>query len=172
MSQALVDLYWKPAYVTYYEAYFQELASEGLVSRWQKIDIVTAFLVAVTASGSAIAGWALWNAPGWKLAWATIAGSATLASVGHGVVRVPSRVKEQEDLRRSFCQLRVEIETFLQQLLIGISGEEAKTRHESLRQKFAESMRPTQPDIAYTKGFRRRVGQELNTILKEKGYIE
>lgn len=172
MSQSVVDLYWKPAYRTYYEAYFQELASEGLVSRWQKIDIVTAFLVAVTASSSAIAGWALWNAPGWKLIWVTIAGTATLASVGHGVMSVPRRVKEQEDLRRSFCLLRVEIETFLQQLTIGINGDEAKIKHEELRQKFAECMRPTQPDIAYTRGFRRRVGQNLNTILKEKEYIE
>ncbi len=172
MAQSVVDLYWKPSFRTYYEAYFQELASQGLVSRWQKIDITTAFLVAVTASSSAIAGWSLWNTPGWKLAWVTIAGTATLASIGHGVVRVPSRVKEQEDLRRAFCQLRVEIETFLQQLPIGINGDEAKSKHEALRQKFAETMRPTQPDIAYTRRFRKRVGYELNAILKERGYIE
>jgi hypothetical protein len=103
------ETYWSLSFDTYYKAYYQELASQALAARWERIDVLTALLVAATASGSTLAGWALWSDVGWKVVWAGIAAVATITSILHGSLRVPSRLKEQEELRREFSGLRVDL---------------------------------------------------------------
>jgi len=43
---------------------------------WSRFDTVSTVLVAITASGSTIAGWALWNEPAGKFTWGIISGIA------------------------------------------------------------------------------------------------
>jgi len=157
---------------TLYEAYFQELASGALVNRWEFINIVTAFVVAITASGSAIAGWAFWNESGWKTIWTFIAGTASVISIGHGILAVPGRIKEQEKLRRVFAGLRIDIETFHQRLTVGLNGDEAGKGYNKLRERFSECMSRTHAEIAFTLGLRRRIQADLDKIFKREGYIK
>ncbi len=70
---------WKASFKTYYNAYFQELVAKLLVSRWQVLDGFTKVLVALTATGSVVSGWALWSEPYLKTVWGVLAGSAALA---------------------------------------------------------------------------------------------
>ena len=171
-SQAVINAYWKPSYETLYDAYYQELASEALIGRWQFIHILIAFLVAATSSGSAIAGWALWSERGWKTIWAIIAAIASLASIAHGVVGVPSRVREQEEVRQLFCRLRIDVETFRHLLRIGITMSEAQSKYDELRNRYSECVGRTRPDIAFTIRLRKRVQDRLNQILKDRRVIK
>lgn len=167
MSRESIDAYWEPSFETLYQAHYQELASEALIRRWQRIDIGTGILVAATASGSAFAGWALWNQPHGKVIWAGIAGIASLASILHSVMGVPGRVKEQDELRRVFCELRVDLETFRQQLAIGLDSGQASGQYAKLRERLAQCMGRTRPDIGYTIGLRNQVQDQVNKRLKE-----
>jgi hypothetical protein len=78
MAQGSNSPFQKASLDTFYEAYFQELASGVLVGRWQRIDLTTSILVASTATGSTVTGWALWTMPGWKTLWVIAAGVATM----------------------------------------------------------------------------------------------
>lgn len=171
MNDTVKQDYWEASFKTYYKVYFQELASEELMRRWEFISILTSFLVAITASGSAMAGWALWTVPGWRLGWAIIAGLATVLSVAHGVMRVPQRIKEQESLRRVFRQLRIDVETFRQQLIIGIRPVDPDRVFLELRNRYRDAIEPANPDLAFTRGCRCMIQNRLNNILREDEVI-
>jgi hypothetical protein len=165
------DQYWQPSYDTYYDCYFQELSSEEIGSRWQRIEMVSGILTGVTTSGSAIAGWTLWTMPGWKYLWAGLAAAAALISIPHSVMGVPRRVKEQEEIRQLFSQLRVDLETFRQQLRVNQGDEKMSGVYQKLRERFAQAMARAHPDIAFTAGLRRSVQNKLNEILERRGVI-
>lgn len=167
-KKAYLQASWQPLY----QVYFQEVASELLASRWEGVDLVVMFIVALTASGSAVAGWALWSLTGWKALWIIIAAIASVLSIAHTTLRVPSRVKDQGELRSKFCRLRCDLEAFQQDLTIGLKEDEAKERFEELQTKYSECMAATHPDILYTVSFRRKAQETLNDIWKEKGYIQ
>lgn len=99
--------------------------------------------------------------------WAGIAGIVSLASILHSVMGVLGRVKEQEELRRVFCELRVDLETFRQQLVIGLDSSKASGQYAKLRERLAQCMGRTRPDIGYTIGLRNRVQDQVNERLKE-----
>ena len=60
------DVLWNRAFDTYYDSLFEETVADWIVDRWQIADDVTKVLVALTALGSGISGWALWNDPEWR----------------------------------------------------------------------------------------------------------
>ena len=161
--------YWEPSFETLYQAYYQELASEALETTWQKIDIVQAILVAITASGSAIAGWALWSEPGGKIAWVIIAGIASVLSIIHGTLGVPGRIKDQEDIRREFSELRLDLEKFRQRLALDLIVDEASKQYNHFLDRYTECMKKTHPDLAYTKRLRNRVQRQVNERLRVGG---
>lgn len=171
MNKEIFDAFWNPSFETLYEAYFQELASGVLIKRWKYIHIVIAILVASTASGSAIAGWALWSEPVWKSLWTFFAGIASIASIVQGVLGVPEKVREQESLRQLFSELRVDAETFRQKLVIYREITQADSVHQKLRERLSDLIGRTHPDIAFTIGLRKKVQNQLNSALREKGYI-
>ena len=167
-----VEIYWSPVYETLYDAWFQELTSEALSQRWQFIDTLTKFLIAVTASGSAVAGWTLWTNEMGKYAWAVLAGLASVLSIVNGVIEVPDRLKQQQGLGNDYRKLRVDLETFRLNLLIGIDADKAESSWTSIRNQYEELMSRTPPDMLFTKGLSRNVESRLNDLLKTKGYTK
>lgn len=159
------EKYKKPLFNTFYISYYQELLSEALNRRWQQIDIITTFLVVATASGSTIVGLALWNTSAGKLAWGFIAAVASVASIAHGVIGVPSRVKEQEELRRMFSELRIDAETFYQQLVIGFDANKANDEFNKLKKRLSQGVGRAGSDIAATNGLRKEVQNQLEKRL-------
>jgi len=156
---------------TYYNTYFQELASQSLASLWEKVDIGIMLIVALTASGSAVAGWTLWSLAGWKVLWGVFAGIASVVSITHTTLRVPDRVKQQEELRRRFSEVRVEFENFLADLRIGMKEDEARKRFKTLQGKYSECMKVAHLDILFTVSFRNRVTNILTKELQGRGMI-
>jgi len=163
---------WRNWFGTLYETYYCELACEALVSRWERIDLVTGFLVAITASGSTIAGWALWTSPGGKLVWASVASIAALASIARSVLGVAGRVKDQEEVRRLFSELRVELETFREHLAVAADPAQVLTEYDKLRAKFSQCMGRWRKDIALTSGLERTVKERLDGILRRKEHTK
>jgi hypothetical protein len=66
----------------------------------------------------------------------------------------------------------VDLETFLQQLTFDPSNPDMPKKFEDLRERYAQSVSRSKPDIAYTKGLRLRVQNELDSTLKERGYVQ
>ncbi len=165
-SSRPIDLFWAPSWETLYQSYFHELSAESVVTRWQKIDLVVAILVAITASGSAIAGWSLWSEPGWKTLWVAIAGGAALISAVHGAAAIPTRIKEQEEIRRKFSGLRTGLQTFRQELTLGVDGDAARKEYHELRRKFEESVANSRRDMALTENLQLLVQNRVDKILK------
>ena len=165
--------YWKPIFQTLYEVYYQELASQALTRRWEQIHIYTAFLGGITASGSFIAGLAFWSEPGWKIAWTTIACIASLLSIAHAVFAVPGRIREQEQVRHLFLNLRLDVETSVRLLKEQlIDDNKAKEFHDQFRERFRDTVARTRQDIAFTASLQAKAADQLNGILKQRGYIE
>ena len=156
---------------TLYKVSFQEACAEAVVSRWQMLDLIVAVLVAVTASGSAVAGWALWSEPGWRTLWATGAGTAALGAIVNNAMTVPSRIKEQEELRRVFSGLRVSLETFREELRIGLDVDNARQRYTKILEGYERIVTGARKDPALTKGVQIRVQREVNEKLKQEGLI-
>lgn len=171
MNENAYQLYWKPCFETFYDAYYKELCYETLLNLWEKVDVSTGLLVAITATGSAIAGLAVWSLVGWKLIWGALAAIASLSSIVHRVMQVPSRIKQQEENRREFSSLRVDLDTFRQQLKTGIEGNQAKSKFEKLRERYSKCMERVTPDIALTSRIRNKTQDQLDNILKGRGYI-
>ena len=163
---------WEPTCNTLYDTYFQELSCEALMKFWEMFAFIAGFLTGITASGSAVAGWALWYKPGFKLCWAAMAGTAAVISIIHNLCQVPRRLKEQEKLRMEFCQLRIDLETFSYTLSMDTDEKTAKKFFEDLRKRFSDSMGNAHPDIAFTKKMRYTVKAKLNKLAKEKGFIQ
>lgn len=66
-----------------------------------------------------------------------------------------------------FCELRVVLETFRQQLAIGLDSGQASGQYAKPRERLAQCMGRTRPDIGYTIGLRNRVQDQGNERLKE-----
>lgn len=166
--QKAIAAFWKPSYETLYDVYFQEAISAALADRWLRIDTITNILVAATASGSAIAGWALWNQPGGRPIWVAVAGLVSVLSIIHGGLQVPTRLKEQEEFRRHFSRLRIELETFRQKLRLGFGTiESINNSYMELRNKYADLINRAPSDIANTYRLRVKIQKEINELLKE-----
>ena len=94
MTEDAINTLYNKVFDTYYDCHFEEIIADKLVYRWQFFDQMSKLLVALTTSGSAVAGWALWSQPGLRPIWAVLAGSAGVLSIVHAVLAVSSTLKE------------------------------------------------------------------------------
>jgi hypothetical protein len=167
MANKLED-FWQPSFATLYDASFQELASESILTRWTKIHYATAILTAITASGSAVSGWALWNSGEGKYIWVLVASTASLFSIVHSALGVPAKIKEEEHRRQQFSALRNDIETFRHSLTIGGEFAEAKQTFDKLRQRLSENVSNATPDaLVFTAAARKEVQAAVDEKLKD-----
>lgn len=170
MSADPRDKLWEKSFSTYYDCYFEEMISERLVYRWGMLDDITKVLVALTASGSAISGWALWNEPEFKIVWLFLAGLGAFLSIIHASLNVQSRVKEWENLKKDFTELRVKIETFRHKMEINPQFDinEFTKQYEEQRQMFSEIMKRIGGDITRTSKFQNDTQNDLNIKLADQ----
>lgn len=170
MTKESRDKIWEKSFITYYDCYFEEMISESLVYRWGVLDDVTKVLVALTASSSVVAGWALWNVDGFKSVWLILAGLAAFLSILHASLNVQSKVKEWEGLKKEFTGLRIDIETFRHKMEINpeFDVEKFTKEFESQRSTFSNLMKRLNGDIARTKGFELKTQNKLNVRLSDQ----
>ncbi len=141
---------WKAVFDTYYDSLFEEMMADSLISKWSRVDEATRFVVAATATGSAVAGWALWSQPGFKAPWAVISGIAALLSIIHSTLIIPGKLKAHAAEKRIFAALRIDLETFRIKTRIGPDGFDMKQFTDEFlkyRQHFSECVQQTSSDI-------------------------
>lgn len=160
---------WPVRYKTFYDAYYQEILAAAVIERWQRIDLMTNLLVALTASGSAFSGLALWNTPAGKPLWGVFATTATLASIFHGVARVAVHLQQQGEARRDFSLLRGNLQNVLYKMTAEGDSAELENAFEALRSKFVDLTSKLEPDLASTPLLRRKVQADLDQLLQSLG---
>jgi hypothetical protein len=162
------DTIWEKVFETYYDSYFCELVADKLVSRWQATDDITKLLVALTASGSAVSGWAFWQDSTLKWAWAAVAGVGALLSIEHASLGVSGRLKDWQDIKRDFSWLRVNLETFRQRMEIDpqFPIKEFTDEHAEYRRQLGDLVPRQKNDILRTRSLRRSAQSELNQALR------
>jgi hypothetical protein len=161
---------WLVVYETYYQSHYQELEADRLVARWQKFDDVVKTVVAITASSSAIAGWALWSNPGFKSIWACLAGLGALLAVVHASLGVPGRLKDWGEIQRFFIMLRIDLETM--QYRMRVEPEfalEPFTRElVECRKRYGDGFQRVKNDLLRTERLRLKAQEDLDDLIAAK----
>jgi hypothetical protein len=106
------DLIWDSAFEIYYKTYYEEILFDRLTKRMQRIDAGARYLIAVTASGSAIAGLSFWQNDQFKIIWAIISVLTALIAIAHSTQSIPKQLKEYMKAGGVAVSLRHEIENF------------------------------------------------------------
>lgn len=106
------DGLWEAAWETFYDTLFEEMATDGLITKWSRFDDITKVLVTMTASGSAISGWTVWNRPGYQPLFLALTGLAAILSLVSTSLAISARIKAHVESNRRFAGLRVDLETF------------------------------------------------------------
>jgi hypothetical protein len=162
--------YWTQTFEIYYQAYLQEMYAEYLSDFWSKWDRFSAILVAATATGSTVTGFALWKTASGQVVWGIIAGVAAVTSLITGGLQVAQAVKLQGDLRTKFLHVRLQLADFRQDMP-QMAESDQKTRFETLRTDFNAVLEMAKSDFALTESRRKIINDKLDAILKAKGKI-
>ena len=169
MSQEARDKLWEKAFDTLYDSKYEGIAADFVIRRLQYLDEITKILVAVTASGSAVAGFALWNQPGFKYIWAAIAGIAALMSIVHSTMGIPGRLKNYDDVSRLFLILASDLATFRDQMEIfpGFSVPEYNQKYTEYRQRYTEGLKKLPNDLFFTNRLANRAQDAVDRKLED-----
>lgn len=131
--------------------------------RWKLFDIVSKVIIAIIASGSAIAGWELWGKEGFKVIWISIAGTSSVLSIFHAALQVQQKLETQTKLASNFTNLRIELETFREQM--GIFPEFDVTEYNKkflqLKTKLKINTSNYKPDLFSTKSLSRQITEQF-----------
>jgi len=163
------DEVWNASWLSYYEAYYQELLAERLVLRWQRLDEFSKVLIALTASSSALSGWALWNEPGFRLLWLIIAGFGAILAIVHKSLDVPRKLTDWSSSRSQFSVIRIEFENVLNRMRINpnFPVEVLSKSLLGLRARYAEAYQKTQVDAFLTFRLRSKVQAHLDSLVSD-----
>jgi hypothetical protein len=158
------DELWNAAFNTYYDAYYEEIAADKMISRWQILDELTKVLVALTASGSAISGWALWSDVNFKYIWIVMAGTGALLALIHSTLGVPGRLKDWGEIKRWFAIIRIDLETFRYQMTVDpeFSVDNFSKNFIDYRRRYGEGVQRLKNDILRTNRLERKSQTDLN----------
>ena len=164
------DELWEISFETFYESSYEEIVADCLVKRWQLLDEVAKISLAVTVSGSAVSGWALWGEPYFKGMWAVLAAIAAVISIVHVTLRVPSRLEDWVEIKRYFAHLRIELETFRYRMQVDpeFSMKEFTDTFLGYRKSYAEGISRLKNDILLTRRLEFKAQDYLDERLADK----
>jgi len=113
------DQLWQRLFDIKYQAYFEEMCIERSLTWWKRVDIGAKILHGATTSGSAVAGWSLWNDPEYKTVWAIVAGGTALLSLTNIAVNVSEKLKEDTVTYTEFRSIRIHCDRLQHYMQIG-----------------------------------------------------
>jgi len=164
------DEIWKSCFDTFYESYFEEMVADHLLHRWSLLDDINKWLIAITASGSAVSGWALWNNPDMKMVWVGLASVSALLAITHSALGVQQRIKNWEGSKKTFVKLRVELGWLRQDISIDPNFDIDITRNrlDLLRKSYGDEMSRLSPDTLRTRKLEQRIQDRLNDTISDQ----
>lgn len=167
MATGIREELWNATFETFYAAMYNEVVSERIVARWQVLDDLSRVVIALTASGSAVAGWTLWHEPSYRIVWLVLAALGAVLSIIHSALGVPARLTYWADVNKTFAMLRNQLETFKYQMQItdSLDFEEYTKRFLILRKEMGKADQRVKPDLMAPTRLKRRWQAELNTQL-------
>lgn len=163
------DLIWQYTYELYYDCYYEELLMYYLSGRWVKLDIVVRILMAITASGSTISGWALWQQPNFKAIWAIIAGITAILAILYMTLNVTEKVKLHTQAFKDFSQLRYKLQQYRNDLSIdsNFKIDEMNTILKTFGENYSAICSQSAYDILKTKKLMKSTQKEINHRLSD-----
>jgi hypothetical protein len=163
------DQLWRVSVETFYRVYYAESLANSLVKSWQRWDEIAKFVIAITATTSAVSGWTLWNLPQFKIIWSIIAGSGAIFAILHTNLKVPDRLKDLISDVQYLKGLRINLETFRYKMEVDPNFEIEEFREEFLgyRDQYSDGSKRLKNDILLTKRRRTKVQEELNAELQD-----
>lgn len=164
------DTLWELVFVTFYDSFFEELVAEVLIKRWQLLDTITKVLIALTASTSAVTGWAFWNQEPFRNVWMFISGVTAILAILHSVLIVPTRLKDWTDTKSFFSGLRIEIDTLRGQMEIDpeFSIHDVNIKFLEFRKQYKEGIQQIKNDILRTKKLEVKIQDQLNQRIEDQ----
>jgi hypothetical protein len=161
---------WNASFDTYFDCMFEEWLAAAMIGRLSAIDDITKVLVAATASGSAIAGWAVWEHPGSKIIWAICSGVAALLSVVHSSLGISTRIKSHAEDQRRFSSLRADLETFRYRMQFEQTLDLAQLEKDffAFRQRFSENIQALANDSFRTNRLEIKTHHRIENRLKNE----
>lgn len=164
------DILWEVSYRIFYDSYYEQLLAERLLRKWYWADLWARLLVALTASGSAIAAWAVWGLAGFNLVWAVIAGIAALLSVVHSVLNVSIRLKELSENRASFLLIRTDTEALRRRIRLNpeFPLQKYTAEVERLGKMYADAESKLTVDVFRSRRLENSVQEQLNSLIADE----
>jgi hypothetical protein len=153
---------------TFYKVYYAESLANSLVKSWQRWDEIAKFVIAITATTSAVSGWTLWNLPQFKIIWSIIAGSGAVFAILHTNLKVPDRLKDLISVAQYLKGLRINLETFRYKMEVdpNFAIEEFNDEFLGYREQYLEGFLRLKHDLLITKRRRIKVQEEVNEELQ------
>lgn len=154
-----------------YNAYMQEAISDALLDFWSRFDAISSVLIAVTATGSTVAGWAVWQTQRGVVLWAILSGVASVLSVLSGTLQIPGRVKSQNELSAAFRDVGTRAEA-LYDVIRSLTAKQIENQLAIVEKEYRDILKRTSRDIVMTRAWRTRLQLALNERMKERGYVQ
>lgn len=163
------DMIWKSIFNVYYECYFEEMVADKVLYRWCLVDDLNKWLVAISASGSAVSGWALWSDERFKILWVALASISAILAITYTSLGVQQRIKNWEASKKAFVDLRIAFEWLRQDISVhpDFDVEKIELRLDKLRQRYSENMSRLSPDTLRTRRLNERVQDKLNQTIAD-----
>ncbi len=98
------------AYRTWWNSKYQEFVCSKLFGKWQTTDTFVQVGIALTASGSAIAGWSLWELPEMKVIWAVMSGLISILAICHKSIGVSYKIKTWCESSKAYSMIKNQLE--------------------------------------------------------------
>ena len=164
------DQIWKSTFDTYYDCYFEEMVADHLLYRWSLLDDINKWLIAITASGSAVSGWVLWNNPNLKLVWAFLAAISAILAITHSALGVTHRIKNWEDAKKSFVTLRIKLNSLRQDMAMDaeFNIDAILERLRNLRTSYCDQMSKLSPDTLRSRRLEIKIQNKLNDTIADQ----
>jgi len=158
---------WNSSFDTLYDACYYELASARIIKTWKRIGVILAVCTAVTASASAVSGWALWPNPNEKTVWGCLAAAACVLAIFNAILEIPWRISEEVKRCQFYSALRWDLEAFRHKLTLDFDLLKAEQRLHQLDSRLRTYIATTPPDILLNRAARTSVQASVNMQLKK-----
>jgi len=163
------DEIWQINWKQYYITYYQEVFAEKIGLAWQRVDEISKLIIALTVSGSAISGWALWNDPRYKIIWTILAGIGAILAITNKSFDISKRVVNWTNTKNGFFKIRIKQEMLMDKMRIypEFSINEMESELEKIKADYAKTYESI-PNDSFINGILKRSAQNnIDALLTE-----
>ena len=163
------DQLWRVSVETFYKVYYAESLTNSLIKSWERWDTIAKCVIAITATSSAVSGWALWSLPKFRIAWSIFAGLGAVCAMLHPTLKVPERLRDLINVEQHLKGLRINLETFRHKMELNPNFAIAEFKDEFLgyRKQYSSVFQRLKNDIFLTKRRKTKVQEESNSELQD-----